>query len=270
MILSTWLLYVLVPIVYKFIYGNFPENIKSLGYVPERYMIKAAFIVTITFAISCILIWIIPLGKKTSLGGIRIGKSYYYVALLFYIFLSYKSGVLDYYGTITGGASGSLLSYYSMLFYPVVLFLIYLFCADSEKGLIILVASYLFITLLSSSRSGAVHLSIYILGYAIIAGCKSNYNGGQNSKSKAKRKILIMVVALVIVAPVIYVISTSARGSITSNASHSSIETIAARCSCLDEAGLGLYIIENDDKAREIFLKQLPWFLKGYCPSVMK
>lgn len=257
MILSSWILYVLVPIVFKFIYGFYPENIYTMGYVPQLYMTRAAIIISFVFFICIVLIHLSPSRNDRIIETKEGNVSYYYITLFIYIILSVRAGITsDYTNVIAGGVSGAFISYYSMFFYPAVLFLIFLFCIRERGSILLLAGSYLALTLLTHSRSGAVHLGVYMIGFAYASGLLSIKSVRQKTGriyKKYKKQIRLMVIVLAIAAPFIFIRSTNSRGASVSNSSHKAIETIAARCSCLDEAGLALYAIETNESYNSIF-----------------
>lgn len=257
MMVSSWILYLFVPIVYKLMFGRYPRNIQSMGYVPESYMTKAAIIISVFFAMCILLIYLLPVKEKTMVGKVTCGSGYYYITIAVYAILAINAGVLNFSNAVTGGANSSLFSYYSMFFYPQVLFLIFLFCVKDNGGLMLLVASYLALTLISSSRSGAVNLGIYLIGFSIVSGFFSSKKIKiETDIKKYKKKIRMIVIALAIVSPIIFVYTTQLRGSTTSNGTNRSIETIAARCSCLDEAGLVLYLNDTNDLDKDLFIEK--------------
>lgn len=259
LILFYWGLYVLVPIAYKFNYGNYPENLQSLGYVPELYMTKAAIIISVVFFVSILLICSIPGGNRPIADTTDCNISYYYIAIAIYALLAILIGATDFNNVLAGGVNGTLFAYYSMLFYPVVLFLISLFCIKDKGSILILVGCYLMLTLLSRSRAGAVHLIVYLIGYALVSGILSMKKISRQVSSvywKYRKRIKQMVIILIMIAPFVFVYSTNSRGSQVSSNEHGVIETIAARCSCLDEAGLALYICEEQGYPRDMFLEK--------------
>ncbi len=254
---ASWILYVLVPIVYRIFFGKYPENLQSMGYVPEAYMTKAAVIITAVLFLSAVLIYCIPGGNRPIVETISCHVSYYYFALGIYFILAVLAGVMSFSNVITGGMNGTLYSYYAMLFYPVVLLLIYLFCVKDKRNVLMLVGAYLALTLLSHSRAGAVDVGIYLIGFALASDIlwvkKVKRRAGAIYK-KYSRQIKGMILVMIIAAPFIFIYSTKSRGSTASSNEHRAIETIAARCSCLDEAGLALYAYEESDAKKRIFL----------------
>ncbi len=276
MISSSWIVGILIPVAYKMIYGDYPENIHSLGCFPEEYMTKAALIITFSFFISIIMIWILPTQKRPIIGTINASNKYYYFAIVFYLLLAYRAGIFDYGSVITGGTSGAFVSYFSMFFYPITLFVICIFCIKERGSVLILAGSYLIITLLSRSRSGAMHIGILLIGFFIVVddGVTAELKAQiRNISRKYKRQISGIVIALTILAPIVFVASTNARGSLVSNESQTAIETIAARCSCLDEAGQALYVYETNSKGMNIFkekyglLHQIGLIIDGTVPG---
>ncbi len=263
MIVSSWIVGILIPVVYKIIYGEYPGNIQSLGFFPEEYMTKAALIITFSFFVSIIMIWLLPTKKKPIIGTINASNKYYYFAITIYLILEFKAGIFNYGGVITEGTSGSFVSYYSMLFYPITLFVIYLFCIKDHGSVFVLSATYLIMTLLSRSRSGAMYIGILLIGFILIvddgeaAELKAQI---RNLSRKYKRKIMCIVIAMAILAPMVFVVSTNARGSLVSNESQTAIETIAARCSCLDEAGQALYVYDTNIMGMNIFKEKYGLF----------
>ena len=256
-VLSSWMIYVLVPFAYKSLYGKYPENMNSLGYVPEAYLTKAGIIITGVLFLSILLIALIPGGRRPVVDTIDGGAAYYYAALAVYFVLALAAGVRDYNGVVLGQLNGSLMAYYSMLFYPVVLFLTVFFCVRSKGSLLILVGSYLALTLLTHSRSGAVYLGIYLVGFALTdegaAHVKQLGKRVSELTRKYKKQIGLLVLGLIVLAPFIYIYSTHSRGTVSSSAGHSTLELMAARCSCLDEAGLALYQREAGLLREDIF-----------------
>lgn len=259
MIFSNWVQSILVPIVYKCAYGKYPGNLQSLGIVPEIYMTKVAIIVTIVFFVSALLIYLIPRGDKQIKETIQCNLSYYYIALFIYVVLAISGGVLDFYNVVTGGTNSTLLSYYSLFFYPVIIFLVFLFCIKNKGSILIFVGSYLILTLISHSRSGAVHLVIYLIGFALatdVLSIKKLRRRASDAYRKYHKQIKCIVLILIIIAPIVFVYSTYSRGSIVSDNEHRVTETIAARCSCLDEAGLALYMCERNEQSEKLFLEK--------------
>ena len=255
-ILSTWILYVLIPIIFRLVYGYYPKNLQSVGYVPESHMTKAAIIISMVFFVCIIIIHFIPARRNNTIKKTDCRPSYFYFSIGLYLILAITAGVSDYKKAATGELSGSILAYFSLFFYPSILFLIYLFCAKNPGSILILSGSYCMLTLLTNSRSGAVHLGVYLVGYAYAFGIISFGKAKRKANAiykKYKKQIKLIVLALAIASPFIFIYSTSSRGSITSNASNKAIETIAARCSCLDEAGLALYVSEKPGFENNIF-----------------
>ncbi len=268
MIISNWILYVFVPIIFLFIYGRYPENMQSMGYVPQGYMTKAAVLITVVFFVSSFVVYLIPEKTKPVLETVVASKSYFYVAILLYVFLLYIAGGLDFHLVLSGGINGALISYYSLFFFPGVLLVIYMYCVKNRGSLLVLLGAYLGITLLTKSRSGALHIVVYLIGYLLLidrAYLKKLSIDIKALAKKHKRQIYRIVALLFVLGPILFVISTNARGSISSNSSHSSIETIAARCSCLDEAGLALYTSERNNSNMRIFREKYGVFHQIGC-----
>lgn len=256
---SSWILYVLVPIIYRFVYGKYPENLQSVGYVPDAYMTKAAIIISVVLFVSALIIFCIPVTNRPFIETINCNVSYYYITLTLFLILGFLAGITNFNNVITGGMSGSFFSYYSMFFYPIVLFLIYLFCVKNKGSVLMLVGSYLVVTLLSHSRAGAVDVGLYLIGFAFasdILTLKKIKKRISIIHKKYNKLIKRMVIVLIIAAPLIFIYSTKSRGSAAYNNEHGAMEIIAARCSCLDEAGLAMYTCEAGGYPETVFLEK--------------
>ena len=201
-ILSTWLLYVLVPLLYRGVYGKYPENLNSLGYLPEAYQTRAAIIVTAVLFAGMLLIAVLPGGKRPLVDTVEGGAGYYYAALAVYILLALAAGVRDYSNALTGNLNGTLMAYYTMFFYPVALFVITLFCVRRKGSLLLLVGSYLLQTLLTHSRSGAVYLGLFLVGFALtVEGSGRMRRFGKRTAALARRykkQIGLLVLGLIL------------------------------------------------------------------------
>lgn len=256
-IISSWLIHVFVPLGYKLCYGAYPRNIQNLRDVPDEISTKVVIILSAVYLISLIIIARFP-SKDTPLIPSEDGNVLYYyvsVAAAACMLLSFSGSA--YTNAMSGALNASYYSYFIMLFNPQTLFILFLFCVNDRKRILVFVGSYLLFTLLSASRQGTLFIALNVAGYMLCVSTKET----EDVKShiidgiRKNKKIFVgIIIIMVITGPMLYVYSSNNRGTYSEDETHTVFETIASRCSCLENSGLALMKYDGGDYDREVFL----------------
>ena len=258
-IISSWLIHVFVPLGYKLCYGAYPRNIQNLRDVPDEISTKVVIILSAVYLISLIIIARFP-SKDTPLIPSEDGNVLYYyisVAAAACMLMSFSGSA--YTNAMSGSLNASYYSYFIMLFSPQVLFIIFLFCVNGRKNILLFVGSYLLFTLLSYSRQGALFIALNVAGYMLCESTKEieDLRNSVISSIRKNKKIFIgIIIIMVIAGPLLYVYSSNNRGTFSEDETHTVFETIASRCSCLENSGLALMKYDDDDYDRQVFLEK--------------
>lgn len=258
-IISSWLVHVFVPILYKLYYGVYPHHPQGLGYVPDEFETKTAIIISAVYLMSIIFIFMFKIKDKPIIPRKDSPVFYYYIVVFIAAVMLIRISGGAYSSALTGGLNGSLYAYFLMFFSPQVLFLMYLYSVGGRKNIILFIGAYLIFTLLSFSRQGALFIALNAVGYIFCVktnGINILKKTIRDTITKNKRIFIFVATAMVVIAPISFVVSSNNRNTISSDANHTVIETIAARCSCLETSGLALYKYDNDEYDRKVFLNK--------------
>lgn len=204
--------------------------------VTDEYMLRAAVVVSVPIIAVLLLInikHIFSNGRKNNKDYVEVtlntnGKIWVYISILITIASTIMSTGFS--GALAGVANGTVWGYLSMFFSSHYLILVYFLYCDKKENLAWIIMLFILQTVLTASRSGLMTIVMLLLLLLY----------STNKFLKKKKKIKFLIVVLCILAPFVYLYSTTLRGMPISGVINL-IDNIVGRCSCLELSGGALY-----------------------------
>lgn len=233
-----WILHVVGPLFYYHIRGEYVYIYQQ--YCPPEYMNKAAVIISIPIIITFILVaFVLPFGQGMIQATLnRRIDVYFYFGCLFMIMQQMHIGQY----TNSAVIHGTIWAYASMFFDLGALLLAIYVTANEKVNLVLMGGLYLAVTLIASSRQGALILVIALLAMLITT-----------QKYMRQRKVIFVIILCICLAsPFGYMYATTRRGGPVGEGIEL-LDQIVGRCSNLELLGDALYQQEEDIWNAEVF-----------------
>lgn len=236
-----------VYITFGFFYEYFP--------VDEKYVFIAAVILTIVLFLFSLTIFLSKHGKEgidscsesqMAAFGEKEIEILFWICMLLNIYNAVR--ISDYSDRISGAANGTLLAYVQLFFDMRFLYfgvLLKAYKRGKLRNIMLSSAVYLVVTVLYASRSGAFWIVFFNI--CLLTSIKTT--------RYMKKKISILLLALCLIAPFIFVFSTNQR-STTENTVSYFAKLIVARLSYIEIGGIELEQYINDTYEEEVFLEK--------------
>lgn len=234
-------------LVYKF-FGFFYEYYP----VSEKYVDKATFLITILMLMVLGMIFLSRRGaKKIDFSMIEKSSEYCGVEVehifWFSMFLNFYNALTigSFSAFLNGEANGTIVAYLQLFFDARLLYFCVLLKAyknKSIKKIIVISSIYLLQTLLYSSRAGIFWIVFFNICFMF----------GVKLQSSLKKRIAILLVIPVLLAPVLFVFASNNRSSNTNTVEYFA-HKIVARLSYIEVAGIELEQYEDGSYMKGIF-----------------
>lgn len=259
MMIYLWGTRVGIPVLFWIINRRFPDIYRL--YCPDEYQMRAAIIMTLFTAVLLFLVWILPIRNTEVTARIHISNWYFYIVLFVQILLNLRRGNFNLTSVmqdgLNGGYNGTLAAYVGIFFEAATLYVVFALCKE-DVNIILVSGIYLLLTIVLSSRSGALFVGVVLVSYLVLTkkGKQIRISIHQNIDKHRKwiKRILIVLCAA---SPLLFVFTTNNRsGAKILRDVNAIFETIAGRCSNLETDGILLYQSENELWDEELFYQK--------------